>query len=563
MGACFNVSAIAQKTVEKAKTGESGGDREGMQETPQKRARVGRPVRPRLTSLKEEALFCLLDKRAVMGRVVLPVEVVSLALGMMKRYCWLGHFLLSSLLGTHVTSVDLSDSHQVENSTLALVATECPSLSHLDVSGCERLTDVSSLSSCSNLRWLSLSNCGRIETLGRLLLCLEHLSVAHLASLTDLPPSLNFLVSLDVTRCSNLGPSLPQLIPDTLQVLLAEDLKVDWNWLTDVARKCAKHLRKFSVSDLTECNGEVEGLAYLIRSSPNLESLKLRDVSGGPVLAAALEMRNFRELTLHNCTVPHSEKILKIEALTLISDGELLQNSALERLNSVFLTPKIAERVMFLNPNLNKFFCCNSSVNSAHINIVLKQCRQISSLRINLIGEESERIDDSAFDRIELRQLSSVHLIGCDRLTSQGILNLIRPSSSSLVDLNLRWCSIDDLFFHNSNFPALRVLDVAHCHRITSASVDFWTQNLNLNRLGVSFCPQIQLDNVFLSKCAILTELRADGLVLKDSVKEIDFSSFSLSTLTLLGCDSLTGLNLIYFALFFSPFLYQTRSSFR
>ncbi len=85
-----------------------------------KRSKASSPVsssssvrlRPRFDSLQEEAVFVLLQQCRT--RVCAPNEVVSQMIAMMKRFNWVGHFVLTCVLGSNLTALDFSMSHQGE-----------------------------------------------------------------------------------------------------------------------------------------------------------------------------------------------------------------------------------------------------------------------------------------------------------------------------------------------------------------------------------------------------------------------------------------------------------------
>jgi hypothetical protein len=489
----------------------------------------------------------LLESSAVRGKVTLPPEVVWQCLEAMKRFCRMGHFLLSCFLGPTIVDVDLSRSAQVDDDTVALLVSECPRLARLNVSQCLRLTDVSVLSRLKNsLKCLNLRMCHRILSLEMLELpVLEELCVASLRELTRLPVGMRSLLVLDVTECVALEEEAGEWCT-VLQVFVARMCPMANDALVmEMAQRCSATLCRvaFAVCELSDL-----ALCTLLKSCPRLWSVTIESVSNECLdhFVAMLQECVLRELCIINCPgIKSLHGLPRVEQLRL--DQEIvLESSISQRLSLLRVRGVLFERPVLLSSHLTELWCLDCKVSSDDFNLILRTCKQLQVL--DLSQSTQPLLDDSAFAGVSLSQLRDVSLCGCELLTDRGVADLLSGSAEGLLALRLRWCSITDAFFAENSFPALQLLDVSHCRLLTGDSATHWRlQCPAISHLGVAFCSGMALDANLLETCKHLRELNSDGVWVSSSVVASEWRSLSLETLTLMGCELLTGMFVCFF----------------
>ncbi|KAL3853208.1 hypothetical protein ACJMK2_016766 [Sinanodonta woodiana] len=426
--------------------------------------------------------------------------------------------------------------YKVRNSVTDKVVTKLllkcrPYLMHLNMRGCQQLSEISfiSLAQCRNLQDLNLSDClgvndETIKIVAKRCKILLYLNLSY-TSITDAS------IRTIAKWCSNL---------QYLSMAFCKNF-TDRGLLYLACGKCSK---KLNYIDLSGC----------LQLTPD----GFKNLSSGCTSLQTLMMNDFPTLN-DDCILPVAENCSKISTVSFLG-SPLLTDEAFK---------KLAE-----SKKLKKI-----KIDGNH---------RISDLSVKAIGAcpelnhiymtDCQRLTDASLKAIaDCKQLVVVNFADCVRITVKGVRQLVEGQCApSLRELNLTNCiRVSDLaMLHiTKRCPNLTYLSICYCEHITESGIEMLGQT-KLTSLDISGCNcgetglsalgnNQRLRDVILSECVAITDLglqkfaqsckdleRLDishcSNITDGAIKNLAFCCRNINYLNLSGCQLITDLSIQY-----------------
>lgn len=325
-----------------------------------------------------------------------------------------------------LTSLDLTNCELISDVGLWAIARHCTSLKHLILSGCHQITNVGLRSislACSNIVTLDFNNCNLLDDIGLTVLAtgawkLEHLYLQHCTGLTDtgvgkIAHAGHSLVTLDLFGCTNVG-------------------EFGDHALKEIGAFCGS----LKYLDLGGCKRvEDPGLRAIAVGCTSLETLKLAGcdlVTGKSIKALCKHSRAMQVLHLVGC-----KKLVD-------KDFEMFNNCAMvPTLTDLDLAgnPKITDRGVAalcraFGPRLFKLGLAQSNCTDFSSQIVSNMCTRIRELTFS---QCSNLTDDTVHTLArKVTSLCTLKLDGCHRVSVQALISHIGPELE-FCDMANKW----------------------------------------------------------------------------------------------------------------------------
>lgn len=378
--------------------------------------------------------------------------------------------LTISKLWPHLSVFKISSRNITDHSIVELVH-RCVEFVVIDLSGCELITDLSVqgiMKNCSMLQELTLSGCRNIT------------DNAFLSTYSVLD-----LHKLNLSRCLYISDVAVNCIiknsPNLIDINLGFCGSITDNSISLFPSR-SPNLVELNLSKCTGLTGTV--LSYLVTQIPHLIKLNLYNcvqaLTQESALALALNCTKLRCMDLSSCS-SLTDDLLK----TLVWGCPFLEELALEDCS---LVGEIGIEAISLNcyslKNLKLAYV--KGVTNSTLFKLSQGCQYVTNLDLSYCPNISVEGIQSALNN--WFYLTVLNCRGLHQLTTQGF------HSPSLLELNLSWCrNLQDSFIdHLCNSNNMAHLDISWAVQITSSSVHRLLQNLpNLRSLNLRGCSKV------------------------------------------------------------------------
>lgn len=347
----------------------------------------------------------------------------------------------------------------------------------LDIRGCKNIKDISSLLLFRNLRVLIMNNC---------------IGIKRLPDWSSYPNCK--IIELDINGCVNLvdigkGYCLPQHLR---YLYMARCVKVDGLTLV--------HCQNLRILDVTGCRF-IKNLSFLPLKLRYLEisgCYDISDINNLPMnLEGSLGLCNFRSL-VEITKFPVNVKQLDLRCCSGI--GVQLNASILPKTLEVLLL-SYAERLSTIQGNLP----------DSLKKLMLYRCEKLQTLAMTKLP----------------KRLRELNFSGCISISQLDLMRVLKMLPKKLQMLNLSFCNnLDDLA--KLDCPNLKLLDITCCHRIETLG-DLPPQLHTLNAFGCLSLNSLaglpfEIKVLDISYCTSLLDLR-------------DCLPLSIETINISGCN--------------------------
>nr|CAD21749.1 hypothetical leucine-rich repeat protein 1, LRRP1 [Trypanosoma brucei] len=467
------------------------------------------------------------------------------------------------LPNTHITDRDISH------------FSNCKNLVTLDLSFCNKLLDVTTLSNITTLEDLNLDNCSNIRkglsVLGELpRLCVLNIKGVHLKdSVIGSLGNGNSFVKLSLENCKGFGDVKP-----LSNLVTLEELNLHYCDKVTSGMGTLGRLLQLRVLDLGRTQVDNNSLENICTSSSPLVSLNLSHCKKITSISAIASLTALEELNIDNCcnvtsgwNVFGTLHQLRVATLsnTRINDENVRHVSECKSLNTLNLAfckditdvtalskiTMLEELNLDCCPNIRKGIETLGTLPKARI-LSMKECQigDSDAQQCSILGNSKSLVKlnlERSRGRISVKALSNIATLEELVLDHAQEVCCI-PSFSCLPHLrvlNVKYTDINgDVTKNISESKSLRLLNLSHCKWVTDISV--LSSLSTLEKLNVKCCNGIRkgwesLGKLPLLRVAILsdTNITAKDIACLSSCK-------TLVKLKFFRCEKLSDVTVVY-----------------